>query len=149
MTLSTIGIAGLTALTQLTALASSGGTLATSSVGFFNEPEPMVVAEVREYTVPELIDELSDHYDVDGAVALDIARCESHLRQYNKNGSVLRGEKNSSDVGVFQINEKYHLERSRKAGFDIYTTAGNVGYAMWLMARDGDRHWHWSEKCWG
>lgn len=149
MTLNTIGLVGLTALTQLASLTSSGGTLATSSTSFFNEPETTVVAEVREYTILELIDELSANYGVDKALALEIARCESRLQQFHKDGSLVRGRKNRSDVGVFQINEKYHLERSQKAGFDIYTTAGNIGYAMWLMARDGDRHWYWSEKCWG
>ena len=111
-----------------------------------NEP---VATEVREYTIPELIQEMSTHYGVDGALALEIARCESRLQQVREDGSLVRGRKNPADVGVFQINEKYHLERSRAEGFDIYTPAGNIGYAMWLMARNGNRDWHWSENCWG
>ena len=108
---------------------------------------PAIVAEVREYTVLELINEISEHYDVDRALALEIARCESRFQQYHdKDGSLVRGRRNPSDVGVFQINEKYHLERSRAEGFDIYTPAGNIGYAMWLMKRDGDRHWRWSGR---
>jgi len=112
---------------------------------FLREP----IAEVREYTIPELIKEISVQYGIDPNLALGIARCESHLQQYHEDGSLVRGLKNPNDVGVFQINEKYHLERSRAEGFDIYTPAGNISYAMWLMARDGDRHWYWSESCWG
>ncbi|MFH1170832.1 MAG: hypothetical protein V1704_04710 [Candidatus Vogelbacteria bacterium] len=112
-------------------------------------PSEPAVAEVREYTVPELIQAISAYYGVDSALALEIARCESRLQQFREDGALVRGRKNPNDVGVFQINEKYHLERSRTEGFDIYTTAGNVGYAMWLMSHNGNRAWHWSEDCWG
>jgi hypothetical protein len=145
ITFNSIGLAGLTALAQFTSLAT--GT--TSTLPPESIPSETVTAEVREYTVPELIQGLSSHYGVDGALALEIARCESRLQQFREDGSLVRGRKNPADVGVFQINEKYHLARSRAEGFDIYTTAGNIGYAMWLMKHDGDRHWHWSEKCWG
>ena len=107
------------------------------------------IPEVREYTIPELIEELSGRYGVNPTSALDIARCESRLQQFREDGTLVRGKKNPRDVGVFQINEKYHLERSKALGFDVYTTAGNIEYAMWLMARDGDRPWRWSEDCWG
>ena len=127
----------------------TGNASATPSIVAPNQEQLSIKAEVREYTVPELIKGFSVLYGVDGEAALEIARCESEFKQYREDGSLVRGRKNRNDVGVFQINEKYHLERSRKEGFDIYTTEGNVAYAMWLMAREGDRHWHWSEKCWG
>lgn len=123
----------------------TGGATTSPPENLSDQPEAV---EVREYTVLELIEKISAHYGVDGAVALDIARCESRLQQYHEDGSLVRGRKNRRDVGVFQINEKYHLERSRAEGFDIYTTVGNIGYAMWLMGRDGNRHWRWSENCW-
>ncbi|MEK7621712.1 MAG: hypothetical protein AAB415_00880 [Patescibacteria group bacterium] len=148
MNFNTIGLTGLTALSQLASLATGavGGTVNPPSANFATQP---AVVEMRGYTVSELIKESSAHYGVDGTAALEIARCESRLQQYHPDGSLVRGRKNRSDVGVFQINEKYHLEQSRTVGFDIYTAEGNIGYAMWLMARDGDRPWHWSEKCWG
>ena len=107
------------------------------------------IPEVREYTIPELIKELSGHYDVDPALALDIARCESRLQQFRADGTLVRGKKNPRDVGVFQINEGYHLEQSKVLGFDIYTAVGNIEYAMWLMKQGGNRYWRWSQGCWG
>ena len=145
ITFNTIGLAGLTVLAQFTSLATG----LTSTVPPESLPSEQIVAEVREYTIPELIQVMSANYGVDGALALEIARCESRLQQFREDGSLIRGRKNPKDVGVFQINEKYHLERSRVEGFDIYTPAGNIGYAMWLMKNDGDRPWRWSKKCWG
>ncbi len=83
------------------------------------------------------------------ATVLAIARCESEIRQFNNDGSLLRGRTTPRDVGIFQINEGYHLEKSRQLGFDIYTTEGNIAYAMWLMKEEGTKHWNWSKNCWG
>jgi len=81
---------------------------------------------------------------------LRVASCESNFRQYNaETGKVLRGRVNGADVGVFQINEKYHLIQSQKLGFNIYEAEGNIEYAMWLMKKEGNRHWNWSKPCWG
>ncbi len=93
----------------------------------------------------------SSAYGVDPQTALKIARCESSLRQWQDDGSgeVLRGHKNPADVGLFQINEKYHLAQSESLELDIYSAQGNVEYAMSLIKRDGLRHWHWSKPCWG
>ncbi|MBI2097329.1 MAG: transglycosylase SLT domain-containing protein [Candidatus Vogelbacteria bacterium] len=107
---------------------------------FDNAPEP---------TAPELIELKSREYGINSRLALAIARCESRFRQYDKKtGEVLRGERNRHDVGVFQINEQYHLEKSRELGFDIYTAAGNVEYAIWLMSAYGRAPWVWSRECW-
>jgi hypothetical protein len=81
-------------------------------------------------------------------LARKIAFCESTTRQFTKDGQVLRGLHNSDDVGVFQINEAYHLKKSQELGFDIYSTEGNIGYAMWLLKNEGERHWKWSQPCW-
>lgn len=81
-------------------------------------------------------------------ILLDIARCESGMRQFDENGEVLRGKVNKSDLGFFQINAYYHLESSKKAGFDIYTEEGNIGYALWLYKKEGTQPWKASEKCW-
>jgi hypothetical protein len=91
----------------------------------------------------------SKKYDLDTNTALRIAKCESTFRQYNENGEVVRGKVNPADAGVFQINEKYHLSQSEAQGFDIHQTAGNIEYAMWLMKKEGTRHWNWSKPCWG
>lgn len=78
-----------------------------------------------------------------------VARCESGKRQFQANGEVLRGRQNEKDVGIFQINEFYHLENSKKIGIDIYTPEGNVAYAKYLYDRNGTRDWNWSKECWG
>lgn len=81
-------------------------------------------------------------------LAKAIATCESSLSQFDQDGNVLRGVVNSKDTGVFQINEYYHLEDSKKLGFDIYTLEGNIAYAMYLLKVDGSRHWEYSKDCW-
>lgn len=87
--------------------------------------------------------------ELDADLALRIARCESLFRQFNSDGSVLRGKQNPDDVGVFQINEKYHLSRSQALGLDIETSADNISYAMYLMKKEGAKPWNWSKPCWG
>lgn len=77
----------------------------------------------------------------------DIAKCESGIRQYNDDGSVVRGRANPKDVGLLQINEFYHLAASKKLGFNIYTTEGNIAYGKWLYAHEGAKPWSWSAWC--
>lgn len=78
-----------------------------------------------------------------------IAYCESRNRQFDKNGSVIRGVVNSKDVGIFQINEKYHLSDSKKMGLNIHTVEGNLDYAEYLYEKQGTRPWNSSKPCWG
>ena len=77
-----------------------------------------------------------------------IAFCESGNKQFNSDGSVLRGKQNSRDVGKWQINEFYHLANAQKIGIDIYTEAGNTEYALYLYNKNGTRDWNWSKSCW-
>lgn len=84
----------------------------------------------------------------------EICACESTgsrygiPRQFNADGTVLRGEINPQDVGMCQINEKYHLADSIALGYDIYTDEGNWGYAKHLHATQGSQPWSWSRHCW-
>lgn len=100
-------------------------------------------------TIEQLIRSYSKEYGINEELAVGMAFCESTLRQFNENGEVLRGIVNSQDVGVFQINEKYHLDTSSDLGLNIYTAPGNIEYAMWLMQKEGVRHWKASRPCWG
>lgn len=61
----------------------------------------------------------------------------------------MRGEVNSKDVGVMQINEYFHLEDSKKLGFDIHTLKGNMAYARHLYEEKGLQPWISSKPCWG
>ena len=87
-------------------------------------------------------------YFADNKILIDIARCESQFRQTEKNGTVLRGRVTPADVGVMQINEKYHLKDATKLGYDIYTLEGNMAYARYLYEKQGARPWLASSKCW-
>ncbi len=89
-----------------------------------------------------------EEYFKDEPLLVHIAFCESSFRQDGKNGEVLRGRAVSEDVGVMQINERYHGERAKKLGYDIHTLEGNMGYAKWLYEKEGARPWMSSSKCW-
>lgn len=87
-------------------------------------------------------------YFADIPVMKEVARCESHFRQTTLDGSVLRGEAVKQDVGVMQINERYHGKSAEELGLDIYTLEGNLMYARHLYDRQGTAPWSASAKCW-
>jgi len=84
----------------------------------------------------------------DEPILVDVARCESTYRQFDQTGNILRGKVNSADVGVMQINEKYHADEAVKMGYNIYTTEGNVAFAKYLYKKYGGDPWSSSESCW-
>lgn len=86
---------------------------------------------------------------IDAPILIEIARCESEFRQFDKNGDVVRGIVNSADIGVMQINEKYHDKTAKILGYDLHTIAGNVAYAKHLYEEQGSKPWSASQKCWG
>ena len=83
----------------------------------------------------------------DVPIMIGVARCESRLRQLNSSGEIHRGVVNHADVGVMQINEHYHLNRSLKENYDIYTIEGNTSYARKLYERQGTDPWNSSKVC--
>ncbi len=103
----------------------------------------------KEKPIEELIKDEANAQGLDPKLAVKVAYCESTLRQFDPvTGDPVRGVKNPKDVGVFQINESYHLTESKKLGYDIYSTEGNIAYAMYLAKKDGFRHWQSSKPCW-
>lgn len=88
-------------------------------------------------------------YFADTPILAEIAFCESRFRQFDGNGNVLRGVQNSQDVGVMQINEKYHLETAQKLGLNLYTLEGNMAYGKYLYDTQGTKPWNYSSHCWG
>ncbi len=84
----------------------------------------------------------------DTPILIAIAQCESNFRQFNPDGTVVRGKIDDHDVGVMQINETYWLPKSKSLGDDIYTIEGNVAYAKYLYAKNGTDPWNSSAKCW-
>lgn len=97
---------------------------------------------------PQTLEDHVKEYFKDDPILAEIAKCESTYRQFKKDGRVIRGLVNPADIGVMQINEKYHSEVSEKLGFDIYTLDGNMAYAKWLYDKEGVRPWKSSSKCW-
>lgn len=79
---------------------------------------------------------------------IDIAECESRFRHFSKEGNIIRGEINKSDIGVMQINEYYHEKTAQILEIDLYTLNGNLDYARWLYNEEGTEPWESSSKCW-
>ncbi len=91
---------------------------------------------------------VKDQY-ADEPILVDIARCESTYRQFDQTGNILRGKVNQGDVGVMQINEKYHADEAAKLGINIYTVEGNVAFGRYLYNKYGSQPWSSSAPCWG
>ena len=85
---------------------------------------------------------------VNEPILVDIAWCESRFHQFNEDGTVIRGEKNKADIGIMQINEKYHAEDAKKLGIDIYSAEGNIAFSKYLYNKYGTKPWSASSKCW-
>jgi hypothetical protein len=68
-----------------------------------------------------------------------IGDCESHFRQYEKNGTLLKSP--TGDVGVAQINEKVWGKKAKELGLDIYTTLGNLFMARHVAEVQGLDAW--------
>jgi len=97
---------------------------------------------------PQTMEELVRDYYSETPILVEIARCESHFRHYDKNGDVMRGTTNTKDVGVMQINEAYHSDKAETLGLDIYSLDGNLEYAKYLYEKEGTKPWRSSAKCW-
>lgn len=88
-------------------------------------------------------------YFADQPILADIAWCESRLRHLGKDGQIFRGTIDSDDIGIMQINTRYHANRAEKVGLDIYSLSGNLDYAKFLYEKEGSKPWRSSEACWG
>ncbi len=112
--------------------------------GKVNETYSEISEQVKVNTTEEII---AQHF-AEAPILKRIAACESETRQFNTDGTVLRGWMNPQDVGLMQINEKYHLDTATKLGLDIYTLEGNADYAMYLYKTQGVKPWIHSSHCW-
>ena len=112
------------------------------------KPPPSALLEEIELPKAETPEGIVKSYFEDIPVMVAIAQCESTFRHTDENGDVLRGEKNRSDIGIMQINERYHLEKAQKLDVDIYTLYGNLEFARYLYEKEGTKPWNASKKCW-
>lgn len=124
-------------------------------------PEPAIVVEpqniapvIVEEKVKQNPEDFADvesyvrYYFADTPELIDVAFCESTFRHNDTDGNILRGIENSDDVGVMQINEKYHLKTAQDLGINIYKIEGNLEYAKTLHEKMGLTPWKYSKPCW-
>lgn len=92
-----------------------------------------------------------------------IADCESGVRnadgtavpfsgkQRDEYGNVIKGQYTfiGEDIGKWQINTFFHLERARSFGIDIYTEEGNERFAKILFHEAKGQPWSASRNCHG
>jgi hypothetical protein len=118
------------------------------AVTAFMAPQPMVgnatVAMPQAQTVKEYV----EIYFADAPLMIDIARCESRFRQFDKNGDILKNP-TSSAIGIFQIMSSLHKASGAKMDMDINSVEGNLEYARYLYETEGTKPWASSKGCWG
>jgi len=101
------------------------------------------------FSLSPTIEEYVHEYFEEMPILADIAWCESRYRQFTPKGDILRGEVNSQDIGVMQINERYHLKTAQDLDLNLYSLEGNLAYAKYLYEKKGTAPWIHSKKCWG
>jgi len=102
--------------------------LAAPALGQAADPNAGIEALVREAFA-------------DAPVMIAVAKCESRYRQFASEGIPLRGGSGKGYIGIFQIGERLHAAAAAKAGHDIYTIEGNIGYARRLYEKSGSVPW--------
>ena len=118
----------------------------------FSGQGAMAQASIPVMPVAQSVEEYVREYFADEPVMIEIARCESRFRQFDKNGQVLKNGEGSSAVGIFQIMSSIHDSYADKLGIDIYTMQGNAAYARYLYDTQGTKPWEAdlkSKGCWG
>lgn len=112
-------------------------------IGFHKESEAAPIVPPPKKEKVELVEALKP-----------VCSCESTgspfntPRQFNPDGSVVRGRINPRDIGMCQINADYHEIAAKKMNMDIYTEEGNIRYANYLYEHQGLKPWSWSKPCW-
>lgn len=112
------------------------------------EPQRIKSEDYMPLTDSKNIERFVNDYFADIPLMAKIAKCESRYRHFNKHGEVLRGEQNTYDRGVMQINLLYHEETAAELGLDVHNIDDNVAYARYLYEKQGSKPWNSSSKCW-
>ena len=112
---------------------------------------PVAITAANDYQLsqnPETLAAYVREYYKDTPVLAAIAECESQMRQFDKDGAVLKNPK-STAIGLMQIMASLHDEAADELGIDINTTKGNLDYAKYLYEKQGTKPWNSSKACWG
>lgn len=112
-----------------------------------NAPQTNVIVNKDGTTVSGIKSLIKAEFGANYVRYEGIAGCESGLRQFNKDGTVLRGVVNPHDIGVFQINSVIWGPTAEKLRLDIYTTEGNIEMAKYISQVQPNA-WYLSEGCW-
>jgi len=134
---------------MLTATVGQGTTSAQStSPTILVDRNTAVAGRLVDQSKREEVSQYIKEYFSEAPIMAEVARCESTYRHLNLSGDVLRGNVNAADIGVMQINERYHGKQASNLGVDIYTLEGNLAYAKYLYEKEGLKPWRSSAKCW-
>lgn len=141
------------------AILLSAGGLTTAHYVFATSPTPLSPMNDPDpnFGIRNKVIEFFEANDAHEMI--DIIKCESRFRQYDKDGLPLKNSAGSSAIGVSQImasvhpdekiiaryNKKYDTGLSIK-DLDINTFEGNIGYALILYKMNGVRDWECSKK---
>lgn len=109
--------------------------------------EVVLIGVKIDWTRERIIQELKTVFP-DEPLIVDVARCESQITHWTEHGHVLQGWIDDDDIGLMQINRRYHGATARKLGYDIYDIQGNIMYARYLYEREGLQPWSASKPCW-
>ncbi len=132
----------------LSSMYGYGSPAAVSAVSQFNAKASRDKVETIDLQDRKAVEEYLRKEYSDTPILVEIARCESTFSQIDKEGKVIRGRVNSADVGVMQINEKYHSVKAEELGYDLHTIDGNIAFAKYLYEKYGVKPWNASSKCW-
>lgn len=77
-----------------------------------------------------------------------IAQCESGNRQFNADGSVVRGRANKNDLGKYQINIDHWGFEAMKQNLNLLKEADNLKMAEFIFNTYGTSGWSSSQGCW-
>jgi hypothetical protein len=120
-------------------------------------PEELQI--VIEKTFDSEVERLAKKYNQDPSLARAIIKCESlqygskaenknYIKEWNEELGTTTMVYWSSDWGWFQVNDYYHREDAKKAGYDFINNKwDNLEYGFILLSKQGRAPWKASSAC--
>ncbi|HWB34254.1 MAG TPA: transglycosylase SLT domain-containing protein [Candidatus Paceibacterota bacterium] len=122
-------------------------TIVLAAAAAFNVTPAQVSTLAAPMPQVQTVEEYVRDYFADEPILAEVASCESHFRQFDSNGNVLKNA-NSSAIGIMQIMASVHSETAAELGLDPTTMQGNLAYAKYLYDKNGLSPWNASKACW-